>query len=126
MLGLLACSKGGLSETELQYLLSDDLTESVPMVMWAEVRRTLKPFLRNIGGRGEEERLEFFHASIQEVCYPVCNYSEIVERFLCFAAITLLIQEFLFLVPILFLTPPPPPSRPPPPPPSSSSSSSSS
>ena len=67
VLGLLACSKGGLSESELQYLLSDDLTESVPMMMWAEVRRTLKPFLRNIGGRGEQERLEFFHASIQEV-----------------------------------------------------------
>ena len=67
MLGLLGCSKGGLSETELQYLLSDDLTEPVPMIMWAEVRRTLKPFLRNIGGRREEERLEFFHASILEV-----------------------------------------------------------
>ena len=67
MLGLLACSKGGLSETELQFLLSDDLTEAVPMMMWAEVRRTLKPFLRNIGGKGEKERLEFFHASIQEV-----------------------------------------------------------
>jgi len=67
VLGLLACSKGGLRETELQYLLSDDFTESVPMMMWAEVRRTLKPFLRNIGGRREQERLDFFHASIQEV-----------------------------------------------------------
>lgn len=63
----MACSKGGLSETELQYLLSDDLTESVPMMTWAEVRRTLKPFLRNNGGRGEQERIDFFHASIQEV-----------------------------------------------------------
>ena len=33
VLGLLACSKGGLSETELQFLLSDDLTEAVPMMM---------------------------------------------------------------------------------------------
>ncbi|KAJ7377292.1 hypothetical protein OS493_030104 [Desmophyllum pertusum] len=67
VLGLLACSKGGLSETEFQYLLSDDLTQSVPMMTWAEVRRTLKPFLRNIAGRGQQERLDFFHASIQEV-----------------------------------------------------------
>ena len=67
MLGFLACSRGGLSETELQYLLSDNLTEPVPMMMWAEVRRTLKPFLRNTASVGEEERLEFFHASIQEV-----------------------------------------------------------
>lgn len=66
-MGLLACSKGGLSETELQYLLSDDLTDNVPMMVWAEVRRTLKAFLRNIAGRGEQERLDFFHASIQEV-----------------------------------------------------------
>ena len=29
MLGFLACSRGGLSETELQYLLSDNLTEPV-------------------------------------------------------------------------------------------------
>ena len=71
VLGLLACSKGGLSETELQFLLSDDLTEAVPMMMWAAVRRTLKPFLRNIGGKREEERLEFFHASIQEVRHRI-------------------------------------------------------
>ena len=76
MLGLLVCSKGGLSETELQFLLSDDLTEPVPMMMWAEVRRTLKPFLRNIGGKGQEERLEFFHASIQEVRLCILKLKE--------------------------------------------------
>lgn len=67
VLGLLACSRGGLGETELQYLLSDDLSKAVAMMVWAQVRRTLKPFLRNIAGRREEERLDFFHASIQEV-----------------------------------------------------------
>lgn len=67
VLGLLACSRGGLGETELQYLLSDDLSKAVAMMVWAQVRRTLKPFLRNVAGRREEERLDFFHASIQEV-----------------------------------------------------------
>ena len=67
MFGFLACSSGGLSETELQFLLSDDLTQPITMMRWAEVRRTLKPYVRNICGIGEEEMMEFFHASIQEV-----------------------------------------------------------
>ncbi|KAK3703596.1 hypothetical protein QZH41_019138, partial [Actinostola sp. cb2023] len=57
-----------LTETELRYLLKDeDSTEPLPMLKWAVVRRTLKPFLRNTGQQGEEERLDFFHASIVDL-----------------------------------------------------------
>ncbi|XP_058940921.2 telomerase protein component 1-like isoform X2 [Pocillopora verrucosa] len=82
VLGLLACSRGGLGETELQYLLSDDLSKAVAMMVWAQVRRTLKPFLRNVAGRREEERLDFFHASIQEVVLEtILQDSEEKEKF---------------------------------------------
>ena len=40
------------------------LTFYVPMMMWTEVRRTLKQFVINITSIREEARLESFHASI--------------------------------------------------------------
>lgn len=65
-----------LTETELRYLLKEDESsdDPLPMLKWGVVRRTLRPFLRNTGQQGEEERLDFFHASISNVCvlYYVC------------------------------------------------------
>ena len=72
VLCLLACSENGLSETELMWLLSDSKEEPLPMMLWADCRRLLKPFLRNTGRLGTEEKLDFFHASIQEVTrFPI-------------------------------------------------------
>ena len=64
VLCLLECSKGGLKETELRHILSGD--PPLPMILWAEVRRTLKPLVRNIGFRLEQETLHFFHPSISQ------------------------------------------------------------
>uniref|UniRef100_A0ABM0MLN7 TPR repeat-containing protein DDB_G0287407-like n=1 Tax=Saccoglossus kowalevskii TaxID=10224 RepID=A0ABM0MLN7_SACKO len=65
VLSLLYCSQAGLLETELQMLLGDvESNTPLPMLPWAQVRRTLKPFLRNIGLVGGVERWDFFHQSI--------------------------------------------------------------
>ncbi|XP_070567851.1 TPR repeat-containing protein DDB_G0287407-like [Ptychodera flava] len=62
---LLYCSQNGLPETELQQLLGDvDSDTALPMLTWGQVRRTLKPFLRNIGLVGNVEWLDFFHQAI--------------------------------------------------------------
>ncbi|XP_031552448.1 telomerase protein component 1-like [Actinia tenebrosa] len=57
-----------MTETELRWIIKDgESDEPLPMMQWAVVRRTLKPFLRNTGQQGQEERLDFFHASISQV-----------------------------------------------------------
>lgn len=57
-----------MTETELRWVIKgDESGEPLPMMQWAVVRRTLKPFLRNTGQQGQEERLDFFHASISQV-----------------------------------------------------------
>ncbi|XP_077977671.1 TPR repeat-containing protein DDB_G0287407-like [Glandiceps talaboti] len=62
---LLYCSQTGLPETDIQQLLGDPETQTpLPMLTWAQVRRTLKPFLRNIGVHGGIQRWDFFHQAI--------------------------------------------------------------
>ncbi|XP_071506888.1 telomerase protein component 1-like [Diadema antillarum] len=62
---LLECSIRGLTEQEMQCLLGDfDSQTPIPMLHWAMVRRTLKPFLRRVSGVCKIECLTFFHHAI--------------------------------------------------------------
>ena len=72
VLRLIYCSMAGVPEAEMCGLLSEGSTEGqpghVPLVVWATVRRYLKPFLRSVVfWYNGATRLQFFHSSMSQV-----------------------------------------------------------
>ena len=69
---MICISLGGVPESEVRSMLTEDGAvkgaEDVPMIVWAGVRRQMKPFLRNvIYWYNGALRMQFFHATMSQV-----------------------------------------------------------